>query len=185
VQCPGSLACKATLDDAPITPDKQVFVRPGAHVASVEQGGAREQRRFEVKAGEAIEIARWNAPWDAPSSTGPSPVWFYVGLGLTAVAAGVTIASGVDTKALHDDFVAAGCPGPARPGDCVGLREDGLDAQTRTNVLAGVAGALGVATAVVGVFALGAKPGAKESAPRVSVEARGGGPFAKLILVLP
>jgi hypothetical protein len=71
-------------------------------------------------------------------------------VGLTAVAVGVTVWSGID--ALNN-------PGQsAVKRDCASLREacpeyqQGIDAQRRTNVLLAVTGTIGVATAVIGLF---------------------------------
>lgn len=83
----------------------------------------------------------------APKPFGPAV--FYTGVGLTVVAAGVTILSGIDAR---------NNPGvDAVKKNCVGLGEScpdyqkGRDAQFRTNVLIGVTGGLGVVTAVVGL----------------------------------
>lgn len=76
---------------------------------------------------------------------------FWAGAGLTAVLGGVTVWSGLDTQAN---------PGPDKVRtDCAGLGsscatyQDGLAKQRRTNVLLVATGAVGVATAVIGLFA--------------------------------
>jgi hypothetical protein len=82
-------------------------------------------------------------------SSGWSPTVFWVSAGLTAVAGGVTIWSGVDT--INN-------PGAERvrnecsDEDCQ-LYKDGVAKQNRTNVLIGVTGALGLATILVGALA--------------------------------
>jgi hypothetical protein len=76
---------------------------------------------------------------------------FWVGAGLTAVAAGTTIWSGVDTvNNPGKDRVRNECM--AGDTNC-SLYQEGLSHQRRTNVLIGVTAAIGVATAVVGLFA--------------------------------
>jgi len=79
----------------------------------------------------------------APSAGGISPVWFWVGTGVTAVLAGAAIASGFDTNAKHDDFV-------AHPN--TDTQAAGISARTRTNILAGATAAAGAVTAGVGLF---------------------------------
>jgi hypothetical protein len=75
---------------------------------------------------------------------GLSPAWFWAGLGLTAVAGGLTIASGVDTLSKHDAFM----------NGLNEAAESGKAAQTRTNLFLGVTGALGLSTAALGLFAV-------------------------------
>jgi hypothetical protein len=83
--------------------------------------------------------------------SGWSPTVFWVGAGLTAVAAGTTIWSGVDTvNNPGKDRVRNECT--AGDTNC-SLYQEGLSHQRRTNVLIGVTAAIGVATAVVGLFA--------------------------------
>jgi hypothetical protein len=73
-----------------------------------------------------------------------------VGVGLTAVAGGLTIASGIDT--LHnpgEDAVRRECAGQTE--SCPAYQK-GRDAQLRTNVLIGVTAGVGVVTGVIGLF---------------------------------
>lgn len=84
--------------------------------------------------------------------SGWSPIVFWVGTGLTAVAGGVTIWSGIDTNENPGaDAVKKACQ--ANSPDCQSLYQDGRDRQLRTNILAGVTAGLGVVTIVVGAFA--------------------------------
>lgn len=88
---------------------------------------------------------------ESPPSQKPFGPWLFVVGSVLTVGAGVaTIISGVD---------ALGNPGTEKvKKDCVGLGEtcptyqQGLAAQTRTNVLIGVTAGVGVLTAVVGLF---------------------------------
>jgi len=82
---------------------------------------------------------------------GWSPVVFWIGAGVTAVAGAATIWSGIDTQ---------NNPGPDRvKTECAGqgpsceLYQDGRDRQLRTNVLIGVTAGVGVATILIGAFA--------------------------------
>lgn len=87
----------------------------------------------------------------AAGGSGLPPQVFWAGAGLTAVLGGVTIWSGLDTQANPGpDKVRAECAGQA--SDCA-LYQDGLSRQRRTNVLLVATGAVGVATAIVGIFA--------------------------------
>jgi hypothetical protein len=87
----------------------------------------------------------------APPSSKPfGPAVFIVGAGLTAVGAGLTIWSGIDTQ---------NNPGAnAVKADCVGQGtscpeyQKGLSSQLRTNVLIAASGGVGLVTAVIGVF---------------------------------
>jgi hypothetical protein len=96
-------------------------------------------------------------------ANGWSPTVFWVGAGLTALAGGVTIWSGVDT--INN-------PGAERvrnecsDEDCQ-LYKDGVAKQTRTNVLIGVTGALGLATILVGALATDWSGAPKEEAELV------------------
>lgn len=85
-----------------------------------------------------------------PTSKPFGPVVFFIGAGLTAVGAGLTIWSGIDTE-NH--------PGTAAvKADCVGQGtscpeyQQGLSSQTRTNVLLAATGGVAAVTAVVGIF---------------------------------
>lgn len=82
---------------------------------------------------------------------GLPPVVFWIGVGATAVLGGVTTWSGID---------AVNNPGADAVREaCVGLNEscpeyrDGRSRQTRTNILIGATSVVGVATAIVGIFA--------------------------------
>jgi hypothetical protein len=88
---------------------------------------------------------------EATKSGGLPPVLFYAGLGATALAGGITIWSGIDTK---------NNPGAERvKAECVkddtecALYKDGRARQMRTNILIGVTATLGVATGVFGALA--------------------------------
>lgn len=86
----------------------------------------------------------------APRSGLPQQ-YFWAGAGLTAVLGGVTIWSGLDTQSNPGpDKVRAECAGQ---GESCALYQDGLSRQRRTNALLVTTGVVGVATAIVGIFA--------------------------------
>lgn len=81
-------------------------------------------------------------------SHGFSPVVFWIGAGATAVLGGVTVWSGIDTiNNPGKDKVQANCIDTS-----CGYYQSGRDRQLRTNILIGATGAVGAATAVVGLF---------------------------------
>ncbi len=118
-----------------------------------------------------------STPTPTSTSTSPPPepkplgrAVFYTGVGFTVVAAGVTVLSGLDAQ---------NNPGAdAVRRNCVGLGEScpdyqkGRSAQLRTNILLGVSGGLGLATAVIGLFFTqwGAPKAAEPSRGSVRVE---------------
>ena len=86
----------------------------------------------------------------ADAGGGLPPVVFFVGAGLTAVAAGVTVWSGIDTQNNPGaDTVRTECAGQ---GTSCPAYQDGLDRQQRTNILLGVTAGLAVTTGVIGAL---------------------------------
>jgi hypothetical protein len=82
---------------------------------------------------------------------GLPPMYFWIGVGTTAVLGGITTWSGIDTvNNPGADAVKAACAGK---GDACQEYKDGRSRQTRTNILLGATGVVGIATAVVGIFA--------------------------------
>jgi hypothetical protein len=113
-------------------------------------------KEVEEAAPRDAEIESESAPRSAPvvadpprESSGWSPAVFWVGTGLTAALGAVTLWSGLDTvKNPGEDKVQEACR-DERP-DCQTLYEDGRRRQTRTNVLLGVTGGVGLATILIG-----------------------------------
>ncbi len=82
--------------------------------------------------------------------SGLPPIVFYVGAGLTVIAGGVTIWSGIDTQNNPGaDKVREACAGQTT--SCPEY-QDGLARQTRTNVLLGVTAGVAVGTGVIGAL---------------------------------
>ena len=102
------------------------------------------------------------------ASSGLPPALFFVGAGLTLVAGGVTIWSGIDTVSNPGaDAVKKGCVGQ---GESCPLYQEGLSKQTRTNVLIGVTAGLGAVTILVGALATDWSGGKSSDAPATAQE---------------
>jgi tetratricopeptide (TPR) repeat protein len=80
------------------------------------------------------------------------PIVTYVGAGLTAALAGVTVWSGLNTNKARDNYESYSQDNGATFSESKRLYDDGVKRQTRTNVLAATTGVVGVATAVVAAF---------------------------------
>jgi len=86
----------------------------------------------------------------AEAGGGLPPLVFFVGAGLTAVAGGITIWSGIDTQNNPGpDKVREACAGQ---GTSCPEYQDGLDRQNRTNILLGVTAGLAVTSGVIGAL---------------------------------
>ncbi len=175
LQCPNGTSCRVRIDGDPAKP--VTWVTPGSHAVEWDSSG---RTTVTVAAGQSVDV---NPPPGAqpPSATptptptptpgtenssaaaGISPTWFWVGIGVTTIGLGASIASGVDTLHRHETFAAL----PTSAG-----QQDGRSAQLRTNVLFGVTGAFALATAGIGIFAVGWGHGQKASTT-VDLQARG------------
>lgn len=148
-----------------------------APVTAAAQAMGKEPDEPAAQAPRAGDATRDQGP---AKSSGWSPAVFFVGAGLTAVAGGVTIWSGIDTvNNPGTEAVERECAGE---GESCQLYQEGLSKQRRTNVLIGVTAGLGVATALVGLLATdwsggksAAAPSAKLERPRLDI-----GPWATL-----
>ncbi|MEZ4409556.1 MAG: hypothetical protein R3A52_24250 [Polyangiales bacterium] len=151
----------------------ELFVDPGAHTLGFDWDGRPSRSPDQtVTAGQLIDLSVEAPPAEvappptpeptpeptpvvvAPPTPPPPqppprarrplpPAVFWSGLAATAVAGGVLVWSGLDTLSARDAYAQQ----PTESG-----YNDGVGRETRTNVLIGVTAALGVATAVVGVF---------------------------------
>lgn len=101
--------------------------------------------------GAAVPAAATEAESERAPSTKPfGPAVFVVGAGLTTAGIVATIVSGVDTiNNPGADAVRRDCAGV---GPTCPTYQQGLDSQTRTNVILGITIGVGVATAIVGLF---------------------------------
>lgn len=143
------------VDDRPASVG-ETYVDPGDHIVVGTLDGERVERRVSVVAGARATVLlepppkKEKEPTPAPPPPPPPAdepplhmATFFVGLGLTAVAGGLLVWSGVDTNAAREDFDR----NPTRQA-----YEEGLDKELRTNVLIGVTAGLGAATALVAIF---------------------------------
>jgi hypothetical protein len=110
---------------------------------------------------------------EAPSAPGGlSRTWFFVGLGATAAAGGVTIASGIDAASRHSTFEKLCQSASPAPASCKQDAIDGQSAQTRTNVLIAVTAVLGAATVATALLVRWHDASIALGPGRVSVQAR-------------
>jgi len=179
VTCPDK-ACRVSLDGAAFAANEDRFVRVGKHIVWIERGGSRQEIATDVAAGARVTVGPSASPGDPPGRS--SRVWFFVGLGATALGGVAITASGLRTRSIHEDFVTRGCPGSSSPSGCADLANEGQSAQTLTNALVGVTAALGAATIVAGALTLGSRD---DSAPRLSLETGGGKALARITVPLP
>jgi hypothetical protein len=80
---------------------------------------------------------------EAPAAFGLSPAWFFVAAGVTVALGAGTVASALDTRSRHDDFVATGVGGDA-----------GRASQTRTDALFFTSLGLALGTTLLGALGI-------------------------------
>lgn len=162
-----SSRCTAALDGASFETGSARYVAVGKHRLSVTRASSATPELFDVtiEPGKTVElIPAASAPIDANAAGGAavsapvapvaarderrglSPVWFWVAAGATAIGAGVSVVSGLDTKSKHDAFVADRSSTQAS--------NDGKASEQRTILLLAGTGVLAVATAALGLFAV-------------------------------
>ncbi len=152
-----------------------VYLEPGRHeVVASWSGGRAESRRIEGAARAHLDLVliapplaavkpevappvgpspRLKVLQPAQESSGLSPAFFFVGLGLTVAAGVATTISGISTlNSPGKEAVRTGCVGQ---GTSCPLYQSGLDGETRTNIGIGATLGLAAATAIVGVFFTG------------------------------
>jgi len=139
--------CTATIDGTPILATATRRVLVGSHEVAVSFDDRASIRRSVMVHGKSTsEVVADRTP-----SAGLAPSWFFVGVAGTALFSGLTIASAIDTSRIHDRFGNANC-GVVSTAECSELSTKGASAQNRTNVLLGVSAALGIGTALTGIF---------------------------------
>jgi len=170
VMCPLRPACNPTVDGEPVHAGAPHIVLIGDHSVVIEGGGGPRDVLTAKVAPDGVVEMRASAPPSAGAAPAPSPVailppprardeqprteqasatsglspvWFWIGAGATAVLGAVTIGSAVDTQSKHESF---------RTAPTADLQNAGLDAQLRTNLLAGGTGLAGIATIITGAF---------------------------------
>ena len=162
-------AFEAYVAAAPNAPNRSaVEARIKLLKAAVEREEERQRQAAAAQAQQAqqpapsaqpLGPAQPQPPPDQGDGGGLSPVFFWVGVGLTAAAGIGTLVSHLDTSSKLDDYEAT----PTRQ-----LYEDGTGAETRTNVLLGVTVGLAVVSAVLGVVTFGGGSGEVEASAQAS-----------------
>lgn len=173
-----SSECSVTADGRVVSQGdataQRVFLDPGPHELGIgfkhgsvarkveSTRGAKETLSFEAPPPPAPPAAAapppaTPAPAPPPHEAPPpaahkplAPVVFFVAAGITVVAGGAAIASGIDTKNNPGtDTVRRECAG--KDESCPAYAQ-GKAAELRTNILFAATGAAALATAVIGVF---------------------------------
>ncbi|MBX3205715.1 MAG: hypothetical protein KF764_11650 [Labilithrix sp.] len=198
VDCAPASSCLVAIDGTAHDATTPLHVLVGPHVVVVQRDGVRFERLVDVGAGEVVRVengddgerasseapptrARGASPDRRAAQRGLSPVWFFVGLGATAIAGSLTVLSGLDASSKHDTFKRDGCAPDAsgpRPFDCDARAEAGRSAELRTNVALGITGGVAVLTGVLGAVLVDWSGGRPTSAraPRAGAwVARSGG----------
>lgn len=161
-------ACLLLIDGAAAVADAKerhvVYLKPGPHELVAVFGDRRTEPQQVESAAGASETASFtepaaSAPGSATLSTGGtnddptadsgassgglSPWFFGVGAGVTAVLAGVTVWSGLDTLSKHDDY---------EQNQTQAGYDEGKDLELRTNVLIGATAVAAAATITFAIF---------------------------------
>jgi hypothetical protein len=152
VTCSG---CAATLDGTSLTIGKPRIVLPGGHALLLEQNGKREARELNVIANQTTEIA-WAPSTErplAPTESGISPTWFWIGAGATVALGGATTYSAFAVRSTHREFDERGCARLETSG-CRELADRGQSQQRLTNVLLGASILAAGTTTILGLYAV-------------------------------
>lgn len=146
------------IDGAPSEPDG-VYVAPGEHVVSGTYEGKPVRKSVTLAAGQTLSVTLEPPPPPpvvvAPPPPSPEPAgfhlpWVVVAAGgvLTLAAGGVTVWSGLDSRARRDEFRAHYDDGTASQDEL----DEGKATQLRTNVMIGVTAGLAALTGVAALF---------------------------------
>jgi hypothetical protein len=144
------------VDGQPLGEDLTVFVTPGAHVIEAKAGERAVRQEQTATAGAVISVALVAPPPEektppppppspppAEESHGISPAFFVTGCVITAVGAGLTVFSGIDTLHTKSEY-------DANPSQ--DLLNSGNGKQTRTNVFLAATLGVGALTGATGIF---------------------------------
>jgi len=146
--------CALSIDGGDVAVDAWHWVAVGQRRLRVSSGTRHRARSVEVSAGVSLELdpEQWLGPQSGPTLAPTTevggglvaPAWFWLSVGLTTGFGAATVASAVDTIALHDDFEQSPAAGPAREGQL---------AQDRTNALLAANLSLVALTTTLGIAA--------------------------------
>jgi hypothetical protein len=160
VDC-GSRRCSATIDARPMDPSLPAIVLAGSHHVTIEKDGVVTTKDVVVPGSHEVDVVL--PPPAPPPPSPPRPLhsegtsglpkgWFVAAAGATLVMGGLALGSGLDTANQHSTFATQGCGAAGAPSDCTALASNGANAQTRTNVLAAIAGSAGVTAVTLAFF---------------------------------
>lgn len=139
---PGKYAVKVVADGKTVV-DRSVELSPGERLTLT----VDRQREVVVETKPAGAAA---TPRDSGTEAGLDPAWFWAGLGVTGVLAGVSVWSGLDTQSAKSDYD-DDLPSLSR-AEAQQRLDDGNSKETRTNVLFALSGVAAVGTAALGLF---------------------------------
>jgi hypothetical protein len=151
IHCTDSATCSATFDDAPHPTETPACALVGEHRVVITTAGERQAFRVQVHPMATSEVTASSTTLAQPASVvtpretrgGLSPAWFWLGIGVTTVLGGATIASGIDTQNRYDAFVSH----PSAEGST-----DGAAAERRTYWLTGGTVVSALASVALGAF---------------------------------
>ncbi len=124
-----------------------------AHQAEeAERDAAQEQAEAEAVAATKAAATPVAAQPTHSARRGIKPWVTYVGAGVTAALAGVTVWRGILTNKTRDEYESYSAKTGAQASESRRLYDDGLKFRTQTNVFAATAGVVGVTTAVIAAF---------------------------------
>jgi len=143
---------EVTVDGSKIE-DTTVYVSPGEHLVEgkIKKKAATERPKAEAGVSTSVVLTEPKSeppptppppPPPPPAAKGIAPIYAVVSAGLTVVAGGVTLWSGLDTLKQKDTF-------DGRPTQR--NLDEGHTRQARTNALLGVTGGLLATTVILGV----------------------------------
>ena len=143
---PGERAVQATWSD--LEPARGTVTAVAGESARLALEGRAAEPEPEPVEVAAVEVDPPADPEPAPPAAPPggggiTPVVFFVGAGLTALGAGLSVWSGLETLSARDAYVES----PTRAG-----YENGVGLETRTNVLLFSTLGLAAVTAVLAIF---------------------------------
>lgn len=127
-----------------------VEARHAETAAREEEARRLEEERRRLEEERAAGGGGGGDPVTPSGGGGITPVVFIVAAGLTAVAGGVLIWSGIDTLTANDNYVRSADAAPLATVES--LYASALDAQLRTNILVGVTGALAATAVILAIF---------------------------------
>lgn len=152
--CSAGTSCTATMDErVPLLVGKPTWTPIGEHRVVFDTAGQRQVFTVRVEPRASVAVTARPSPTlgspaeptgvTTPAARGASPVWFWVGVSVTALVGTGAVLSALDTQHKYETFTGS----PSAEG-----ARDGSSAQLRTNMLFVGTGASAVLTTVLGLF---------------------------------